>query len=265
MATRVIDDTKLNDIAVAIQAKDSGGQMTVDEMPTRIANIPSGGGTLIQKTITENGIYNASSDNADGYDVVTVDVPQDIDNLIDGTITEIETNVTVIRTSAFMNLQSLNFIIAKNVISIGDSAFYGCGLSSINPFRFESCETIGFQAFRNMSTMQRQPYNRICLFPKLTTIAGNSFQSSNMYTGMTERILKQKCVLTSADVTGGYSIIYIPSALLSWYQNATNWVDRLNNYPNSIKTIEDNLSYLISRGYTEEELLKVEYDENEAI
>ena len=43
MAIRVIDDTKLNNIAVAIQAKDSGGVMTVDEMPTRIANIPSGG------------------------------------------------------------------------------------------------------------------------------------------------------------------------------------------------------------------------------
>ena len=36
MATRVIDDSKLNDIAVAIQAKDNGGQMTVDEMPDRI-------------------------------------------------------------------------------------------------------------------------------------------------------------------------------------------------------------------------------------
>jgi hypothetical protein len=39
MATRVIDDTKLNDIAVAIQAKDSGGRMTVDDMPTRIQAI----------------------------------------------------------------------------------------------------------------------------------------------------------------------------------------------------------------------------------
>ena len=49
MATRIIDDSKLNDIAVAIQAKDSGGQMTVDEMPTRIANIPTGGGAKTQK------------------------------------------------------------------------------------------------------------------------------------------------------------------------------------------------------------------------
>ena len=36
MATRVIDDTKLQNIAVAIQSKDNGGQMTVDEMPGRI-------------------------------------------------------------------------------------------------------------------------------------------------------------------------------------------------------------------------------------
>ena len=36
MAIRVIDDSKLNAIAVAIQSKDNGGQMTVDEMPGRI-------------------------------------------------------------------------------------------------------------------------------------------------------------------------------------------------------------------------------------
>ena len=39
MAIRVIDDTKLQNIAVAIQSKDNGGQMTVDEMPGRIDNI----------------------------------------------------------------------------------------------------------------------------------------------------------------------------------------------------------------------------------
>ena len=39
MATRVIDDSKLQDIAVAIQSKDNGGQMTVDEMPGRIETL----------------------------------------------------------------------------------------------------------------------------------------------------------------------------------------------------------------------------------
>lgn len=41
MAIRIIDDAKLQNIAVAIQAKDNGGQMTVDEMPGRIEDISS--------------------------------------------------------------------------------------------------------------------------------------------------------------------------------------------------------------------------------
>ena len=49
MAIRVIDDSKLNDIAVAIQSKDNGGQMTVDEMRGRIEAIPTGGGVKTQK------------------------------------------------------------------------------------------------------------------------------------------------------------------------------------------------------------------------
>jgi hypothetical protein len=51
MATRVIDDTKLNNIAVAIQAKDGGGQMTVDEMPGRIEAIPTGSPTVLNPAL----------------------------------------------------------------------------------------------------------------------------------------------------------------------------------------------------------------------
>lgn len=34
-----------------------------------------GGGTLIEKTITQNGTYSASADSADGYSKVTVAIP----------------------------------------------------------------------------------------------------------------------------------------------------------------------------------------------
>lgn len=37
--------------------------------------ISTGGGTIIPKTITANGTYNASADSADGYSPVTVNVP----------------------------------------------------------------------------------------------------------------------------------------------------------------------------------------------
>lgn len=65
------------DIADAIRAKTgSAASIVADNFPTEIANIPSGGGgTLITKSITANGTYNAEDDNADGYSSVTVAVP----------------------------------------------------------------------------------------------------------------------------------------------------------------------------------------------
>lgn len=54
MATRVIDDTKLQNIAVAIQAKDNGGQMTVDEMAGRIEAMPTG--SDFDMTVTDNQV-----------------------------------------------------------------------------------------------------------------------------------------------------------------------------------------------------------------
>lgn len=54
MATRLIDDTKLQNIAVAIQLKDNGGQMTVDQMAGRIENIPSG--SDFDMTVTANQV-----------------------------------------------------------------------------------------------------------------------------------------------------------------------------------------------------------------
>lgn len=177
MATRVIDDAKLQNIAVAIQAKDNGGQMTVDEMPGRIENIPTGGSTLIPKTITQNGVYNASSDNADGYDVVTVDVPEKntlyeyMKNTLEtanlGDITEIPANffrsktslinvtmpsVTTIGNSAFRSCTNLLNIIMPNVTNIESVAFQECtnlaltslpsGITAINDYTFQYCANL---------------------------------------------------------------------------------------------------------------------------
>lgn len=197
MATRVIDDTKLNDIAIAIQAKDSGGQMTVDEMPTRIASIPSGGGTLIPKTITQNGVYNASSDNADGYDVVTVDVPEKntLDELFANTLEVANIpSATKILTEMFKNKSNLVNVIMPNVIEIHFDAFHNCAklaltslpsdVTSIGYGAFDSCvnlaltslpsgvTSIGQFAFTNC---RKIPYLDFSEFTKIPTVQSSSF------------------------------------------------------------------------------------------
>lgn len=75
-------NTDIINARTAITTK--GGTVTANggssQLATDIATIPTGGGsaTLITKSITANGTYNASSDNADGYSSVNVNVPTGI-------------------------------------------------------------------------------------------------------------------------------------------------------------------------------------------
>lgn len=71
MTKVLITRSKLDDLAVAISAK-SGEPLplTIAQMQTAVENIPTGG-TLITKSITENGTYSAGDDSADGYSEVT--------------------------------------------------------------------------------------------------------------------------------------------------------------------------------------------------
>ena len=73
-----VDGTDLTSVADAIRTK--GGTSDALEFPDgfveAIGNISGGGSTLITKSITANGTYSASADNADGYSSVTINVPQ---------------------------------------------------------------------------------------------------------------------------------------------------------------------------------------------
>lgn len=73
-----VSGNDLTAVADAIRTKGgtSSGLSFPDGFVSAIGNIPSGGGaTLIQKSITQNGTYDASDDDADGYSEVNVAVP----------------------------------------------------------------------------------------------------------------------------------------------------------------------------------------------
>ena len=76
MANVLVQESSLEDIADAIRSK-NGTQNTYKpaQMAAAIQAISGGGSTLGTKSITNNGTYNASSDNLDGYSQVTVTVP----------------------------------------------------------------------------------------------------------------------------------------------------------------------------------------------
>lgn len=94
MAIRVIDDTKLQTIAAAIQSKDGGGTMTVDEMPVRIEQ------NLQSKAVT--------------------------DSLIDKSITSIESDTLSVGDFIFRSCRQLVSAIFPNAASVNIDAFREC-------------------------------------------------------------------------------------------------------------------------------------------
>lgn len=75
MAKVLVTDTYLSNIADAIRAKNGGSATyTPGQMAGAIAALPDAP-VLVDKTIIQNGTYNASDDSADGYSQVVVNVP----------------------------------------------------------------------------------------------------------------------------------------------------------------------------------------------
>ena len=226
-----------NNIAVAYdEAEAKGATMPVTKnsanLADTVASIPEAvQPTLITKQITANDTYTAADDNADGYSEVTVIVSDPIVNqLLDETCTElINHSVTSIRQQCFYKFTALQKIYCREVTTIG----YAC-----------------FQEAKNLM---------VAFFPKLASIDYNIFYGSgaSQPEGMQALILKKQVILRNG---GSFNYnttnIYVPSALISWYSTATNWSAFYGD--GRILAIEDNLDFLESFGFTEEELLSAE-------
>lgn len=242
---------------------------------------------LVSKQITENGTYTAEEDNADGYSDVTVAVPREITKLVDGTITEyiddevtaiapyafygktalttcIAPNVRTIGNNSFQNTNALETVDFSNVETIGNYAFYGSSLLNGGIIRFPNCTTVNERAFMNMVYSDSLP--RKAIFPKLLNlVSGSAFAGSTAHRTIHCLVFKQKVTLGEYNVEFFYirsgsdnrvNKIYVPQRYFDWYTTATNWSAGYSAYPNSIWIIEDHVDYLVSLGFSREELLR---------
>lgn len=270
----ITDSDWLQATAVAIQNKDGGSKMEVPDFASRIDALPAAP-VLIPKTITENGTYAAEDDNADGYSEVEVDVPREITKLVDGTITEyVDDEVVSVRESAFTHCTQIERVSMANAAEIGEGAFSYCGtitqldipkVSTIGPiafqftplihpvgepFVFPNVLSIGYECFGRYNASL--PHDVGFYFPKLISMGNNAWRYR-----YAKVILKQQCELVRYDsVNFVHVVYYVPQRHFNWYTTATNWSAGYTAYPNSIKTIEDNIDYLVSLGFSREELLR---------
>lgn len=241
MAIRTIDDSILQGIAEAIQAKDGGGKMYDTEMRGRIQAIPSGGGTLISKTITQNGVYNAEDDNADGYSEVEVIVNQQklLDDFLSMVTETVSSDITYLRARAFSNdstIKSVSFLLcilcgdrpfvsASNIEIINMpkiniiGEYFAAYCLHLHTVNFDSATYVGSYAFA-LSYNGAPEQDIVFSFPNLNTIEGGAFQYRKKVTVVLDSI----CRLSSVNAFSNQAKIYAHQADIdNYYSTATNW------------------------------------------
>ena len=205
MGQKFYDESDIQNIANAIRSKNgTQNTYTVAQMAGAVGNIPTGitpsgsvtltsNGTydvtdkasavvavptnLIPKTITENGVYNAISDNADGYDVVTVDIPEKntFDEYFAKTleVANIPSAITII-SQQFVGSTNLKSVIMPNVQRIYNSAFQDC-IKLIMTSLPASVVEIQANAFRRCTSI---PYLDFSDFVQIPTLGSHAFRDT---------------------------------------------------------------------------------------
>ena len=258
MATRVIDDTKLQNIAVAIQGKDSGGTMTVDEMPTRIAAIPTGDEVLFSSYGRQ---YTRTVEIPDGVTTLGEYAFQGCTGLTEITLPD---SLTTINSNAFQGCTGLTEIDLNNVTTIKGFAFQACTkLHSINlenittfsaPYVFDGCTALKKINCKSATSISSSCFNwctsiESAICKNATVLNTNAFLGNVGLKYIDIRNVTQikngafsRCKsLSLIDLTGGNTVCSLDHAdafylasntwtavvandnMKTQYQSATNW------------------------------------------
>ena len=235
MATRVIDDTKLQNIAVAIQGKDSGGTMTVDEMPTRIAAIQTGDEVLFSSNGRQ---YTRTVEIPDGVTTLGEYAFQGCTGLTGITLPD---SLTTIKTNAFGGYTSLTEIDLKNVTTFsGNYHFQSCSslrkvigkkvTSTANSFYY--CTALETAILSNVSIIGQNTFlNARALKNVDCRNVDRIVQGAFQYCSQLSLIdLTSRATPTTLESTGAFNntnntwiAVVANDTIKSDFQNATNW------------------------------------------
>ena len=252
MAIRVIDDTKLQNIAVAIQSKDNGGQMTVDEMAGRIALLPAAPvenpalvlwdweGTKLAEYSREDAL---ALTELPAPDTLSPYAAADHELLVfqswNRSLVSIKTwiqnhegetrNVGAIYITT--DRQDHNFWNNPRLDTANTISMQKRGMTSIGTSAFQSCYSL----------------TQINIPDAVTSIGSFAFQNCGT---LCDILNESKSTLSNTyafDNLPSIYRIYVPRSNLSWFETATNWSTIYTQ--GRIVAIEDYIAHLESIGF----------------
>lgn len=239
-------------------------------------NVPSGPSpALVSKSITENGTYNAASDNADGYSSVTVNVEAtgyDGGDWFDLTKPTGEITSTVVLTQNSPYIMQYHSGITKvnlpNATGLGESVLRSCkNLVAIYVPKVTYFSNNCLRQSTKLAYLVAPKFERIrqdacngCTGLLAVDLGsngavGNGFQQGTVFSGCTQLAtvvlrnthgvvpLSNISVFTNTPFASGKAggTLYVPQALIASYQAASNWSTILGYSTNSIQAIEGSI------------------------
>lgn len=213
-----------------------------------VVNVSGGTPTLITKTITANGTYSAEDDDADGYSEVTVNVSggdpnAELRKLVDNSLTSfIDETITLLPAYAFYGKSSLATLQCHNVTSVSGGWLGGpnaAGSPAVEVVALPKVTSIGGNGSNNNRNIKKLD------FTALSSIGIYGFstnQALNVLVLRKDGVVALNGINAFSDTpfasgkAGG--TLYVPQALISSYQSASNWSTILGYANNQIKSIE---------------------------
>lgn len=170
----------------------------LDNVATAIGTIPTGITPTGEIEITQNGIYDVTD-----YASASVAVPNDDSELVgvlEGTIETIKNvHITILRQTVFQNISTIKKIEFPNLTTLSQYAFYNCTrLEFADVGKSEVIKASTFSYCSRLTTVIIRK-STLCELQQIIAFNQTPFRNG----------------------TGG--TVYVPQALVSSYQNATNW------------------------------------------
>lgn len=166
-----------------------------------------------------------------GYSKGSAEHQAIVDSLINGTLTELTSNVKSVRGYALQMLGTLHYVTFPEAITIGEYAFNGC--STLWMFTAPKAETISQRAFNNCGQVGTMD------LPSVKSI--HTYAFNNMGSLKTLIIRTTDCTLSATNafsgtpIASGTGYIYVPDDAVETYKVGTNWA----TYANQIKGISE--------------------------